>query len=54
MPISYGHDFLYFAFPNAKHSERDWSQRLHLPFKFLAGEPAVISRRKEASAQQIT
>jgi predicted alpha/beta superfamily hydrolase len=46
----YGHDFLYFAFPNAGHSERDWGQRLHLPFQFFAGRPAVISRLKEATA----
>ena len=39
----YGHDFMYFAFPNAEHSERDWGQRLHLPFQFFAGGPAVIS-----------
>lgn len=45
----YGHDFLYFAFPNAEHSEKDWSQRLHLPFQFFAGRPAVISRLKEAT-----
>jgi len=43
----YGLDFLYFAFPNAIHSERDWGQRLHLPFQFFAGQPAVISRLKE-------
>jgi enterochelin esterase-like enzyme len=45
----YGDDFLYFAFPNAEHSERDWGQRLHLPFQFFAGRPAVISRLKKAS-----
>jgi len=45
----YGHDFLYFAFPNAEHSEHDWGQRLHLPFQFFAGRPAVISRLKEAA-----
>ena len=50
----YGHDFLYFAFPNALHSERDWSQRLHLPFQFFVGRPAVICRIKEDSAAQIT
>jgi enterochelin esterase-like enzyme len=43
----YGHDFLYFAFPNAEHSERDWGQRLHLPFQFFAGGPAVISLLRE-------
>jgi predicted alpha/beta superfamily hydrolase len=47
----YGHDFLYFAFPNAEHSERDWGQRLHLPFQFFAGRPAVISRIKVDSAR---
>jgi len=46
----YGRDFLYFAFPNAEHSEHDWGQRLHLPFQFFAGRPAVISRLKESSA----
>jgi len=45
----YGLDFMYFAFPNAKHSERDWGQRLHLPFQFFAGRPAVVSRLKEGS-----
>lgn len=43
----YGHDFLYFAFPSAEHSERDWGQRLHIPFQFFASIPAVISRRKQ-------
>ena len=47
----YGHDFLYFAFPTAEHSERDWGQRLHLPFQFLAGRPAVNSRVKGDSAR---
>jgi predicted alpha/beta superfamily hydrolase len=46
----YGHDFLYFAFPKAEHSERDWGQRLHLPFQFFAGRPAMISRLKEEAA----
>jgi predicted alpha/beta superfamily hydrolase len=45
----YGHDFLYFAFPNAEHSEHDWGQRLHLPFQFFASRPAVVSRMKEAT-----
>jgi hypothetical protein len=39
----YGRDFLYFSYPNAEHSERDWGQRLHIPFQFFAGQPAVIS-----------
>jgi enterochelin esterase-like enzyme len=43
----YGHDFLYFAFPNAEHSEHDWGQRLHLPFQFFGGGPAVISLLRE-------
>jgi enterochelin esterase-like enzyme len=43
----YGHDFLYFAFPDAGHSERDWGQRLHIPFQFFAGGPAMVSRLKE-------
>lgn len=45
----YGHDFMYFAFPNAEHSERDWGQRLHLPFQFFAGGPVVMSLQKEAA-----
>jgi enterochelin esterase-like enzyme len=49
----YGHDFLYFAFPNAGHSERDWSQRLHIPFQFFAGQPAMISRFKETPLQKL-
>jgi len=49
----YGHDFLYFAFPNAEHSEHDWGQRLHLPFQFFAGRPAVVSRLREVSDQRI-
>ncbi|MGB7556719.1 MAG: alpha/beta hydrolase-fold protein [Candidatus Korobacteraceae bacterium] len=49
----YGHDFLYFAFPNAGHSERDWGQRLHLPFQFFAGRPAVISRFKEVGIKEM-
>ena len=44
----YGHDFLYFAFPNAEHSEHYWGQRLHLPFQFFVGRPALVSRLKEA------
>jgi predicted alpha/beta superfamily hydrolase len=47
----YGHDFMYFAFPNAEHSERDWGQRLHLPFQFFAGRPALISLFKDGSAR---
>jgi enterochelin esterase-like enzyme len=43
----YGLDFMYFAFPNAEHSEKDWGQRLHVPFQFFAGRPAVVSRLKE-------
>ena len=49
----YGHDFLYFAFPNAEHSERDWGQRLHLPFQFFAGQPSAISRLMEVAGQEI-
>lgn len=43
----YGLDFMYLAFPNAKHSENDWGQRLHVPLQFFAGRPAVVSRLKE-------
>lgn len=47
----YGRDFMYFAFPNAEHSEHDWGQRLHLPFQFFAGGPAIISALKDSPAQ---
>ncbi|MGC1451214.1 MAG: alpha/beta hydrolase-fold protein [Candidatus Sulfotelmatobacter sp.] len=47
----YGQDFIYFAFPNAEHSEQDWGQRLHLPFQFFAGGPAVVSLLKDGSAR---
>jgi predicted alpha/beta superfamily hydrolase len=50
----YGHDFLYFAFPNAGHSEHDWGQRLHLPFQFFGGRPAVISRLNEMAPDVAT
>jgi enterochelin esterase-like enzyme len=43
----YGLDFMYFAFPNAEHSEKDWGQRLHVPFQFFVGRPAVVSRLRE-------
>jgi len=43
----YGLDFMYFAFPNAEHSEKDWGQRLHVPFQFFAGRPAVVSRLRD-------
>jgi predicted alpha/beta superfamily hydrolase len=43
----YGLDFMYFAFPNARHSEMDWGQRLHVPFQFFAGRPAVVSRSRD-------
>jgi enterochelin esterase-like enzyme len=47
----YGLDFLYFSYPNAEHSERDWGQRLHVPFQFFAGQPAVISRRNAIAGE---
>ena len=46
----YGLDFMYFAFPNAKHSENDWEQRLHVPFQFFADRPAVVWRLKDLAA----
>lgn len=32
-----GTELHYVAVPEAKHSESDWSNRLHLPFQFLLG-----------------
>lgn len=42
---AFGKDFLYFAFPEAAHSEVYWALRSHIPFQFLFGKmpdiPAV-------------
>jgi predicted alpha/beta superfamily hydrolase len=50
----YGLDFMHFAFPNAKHSENDWGPRLHVPFQFFAGRPAVVSRLKHIAMASLT
>ncbi|HEX8144071.1 MAG TPA: alpha/beta hydrolase-fold protein [Pyrinomonadaceae bacterium] len=34
----FGKDLLYFAFPNALHSETYWSMRSHIPFQFFFGK----------------
>lgn len=34
----FGKDLLYFAFPNALHSETYWSLRSHIPFQFFFGK----------------
>ena len=34
----FGRDLLYFAFPNALHSETYWSMRSHIPFQFFFGK----------------
>lgn len=33
----YGRDLMHFAFPNAKHSEQSWGDRLHLPLQMFTG-----------------
>jgi predicted alpha/beta superfamily hydrolase len=33
-----GEDLLYYAFPQAEHSERFWASRLHIPFQFFFGK----------------
>ncbi len=32
-----GKDLMYFAFPEARHNEKSWSMRCHLPMQFLFG-----------------
>lgn len=34
----FGRDVLGFAFPGARHRERDWADRLHLPLQFVFGK----------------
>jgi hypothetical protein len=36
-----GSDLLYFAFPEARHDERHWATRAHLPMQFFHGRPAA-------------
>jgi predicted alpha/beta superfamily hydrolase len=31
----YGKDLFYLAFPNARHDEKDWAMRVHVPFQFF-------------------
>jgi pimeloyl-ACP methyl ester carboxylesterase len=33
----WGHDLLHFVHPGARHTERAWALRLHLPFQFFFG-----------------
>lgn len=40
----YGHNLMHLGFPQARHSERDWGFRLHLPMQFLNGAVARASR----------
>jgi predicted alpha/beta superfamily hydrolase len=34
-----GEDLLYFAFPEARHDERHWAMRAHIPMQFFHGRP---------------
>ena len=36
-----GRDLLYFAFPEARHDERHWAVRAHVPFQFFFGRQAA-------------
>lgn len=50
-----GRDLMYFAFPEADHSEGAWATRAHLPFQFLFGRQPQLegsaASREEALAQ---
>jgi predicted alpha/beta superfamily hydrolase len=37
----YGRNLMYFAFPEALHSEKYWAMRSHVPFQFFFGEAAA-------------
>jgi predicted alpha/beta superfamily hydrolase len=39
-----GPDWVTRKFPGARHSERSWSERIHLPLRFLLGPSADINR----------
>ncbi len=45
-----GTDLLQFSFPEGKHSESSWSDRLHVPFQFFYGRAWAASRRFVQSA----
>lgn len=36
--FEFGRDLMYFAFPEALHSEKYWAMRSHIPFQFFFGE----------------
>jgi hypothetical protein len=40
-----GADLLQFSFPEGKHSESSWADRLHVPFQFFYGRAWAASRR---------
>jgi enterochelin esterase-like enzyme len=40
----YGKDFLHLAFPNAKHDEAAWGERLHLPLQLFWGKISAAGR----------
>lgn len=40
-----GDDLLAFSFPDGRHAEESWADRLHVPFQFLFGRSWVASRR---------
>jgi predicted alpha/beta superfamily hydrolase len=38
-----GKELLYYAFPQALHSEKYWAMRSHIPFQFFFGKAAIFS-----------
>lgn len=43
----FGKDLLYFAFPEARHNEKFWAARSHIPFQFFFGKWVRANIRKE-------
>ena len=41
-----GDDLLAFSFPEGKHAETSWGDRLHVPFQFFFGRAWAASRRR--------
>jgi hypothetical protein len=42
--FSLGTDLLAFSFPEGKHTESSWADRLHVPFQFFFGRAWTASR----------
>jgi predicted alpha/beta superfamily hydrolase len=46
--FSLGHDLLAFSYPEGRHGEGSWAERLHLPFQFFFGRAWAASRAQPA------